>query len=479
MIKKALTSTLISCSLLFPFSGHAESTLPEIGSESFSVITQQQEYRLGRAWSRMLRGSATLYEDALVSQYIEELTWSLVTYSQLNDRRLEIITLDNGSLNAFAVPGGIIGIHAGLLLAANSEAELASVISHELAHLSQRHFAAQLEEQRRNQPLMLASLLGSILLAAASSEGGMVALQSTMAASASSRLSFSRQNEREADYIGMQTLAASGYDPHAMPEMFSRMQELSRFSRVPPEFLLTHPITQSRISDSLNRAESFSARNIRYNSQAFNIVKARIEAHYSDNPKQLVSRYTEALRKHKNDDALRYAIVVAAMADEDYKLAKSTHAQLSNRFKASLNGRLLHSEIAMKERDYASAAQSLATLQKLYPDNQAIRYLYAECMIHLNQPAKAVRTYEYLVDQQPNDSRAWYLLAEAYGLNGDIIGVHDARIEFFLLTANIDKAMTQIEYALREPQLTGQDKARFTQRKVEALEIRKSLEMDF
>ena len=479
MIKKAFTSTLIGCALLLPLPGHAETALPEIGSESFSVITQQQEYRLGRAWSRMLRGSAKLYEDALVSQYIEELTWSLVTYSQLNDRRLEIITLDNGSLNAFAVPGGIIGIHAGLLLAANSEAELASVISHELAHLSQRHFAAQLEEQRRNQPLMLASLLGSILLASASSEGGMVALQSTMAASASSRLSFSRQNEREADYIGMQTLAASGYDPHAMPEMFSQMQKLARFSRVPPEFLLTHPITQSRISDSLNRAESFSSVNARYNSEAFNIAKARIEAHYTDNPKQLLARNNEVLKKHKNDDSLRYAVVVAAIAAEDYALANKAHTQLSDRFKASLNGRLLQSEISMKQQDYSSAAKSLAQLQKLYPDNQAIRYLYAECMIHLHQPAKAVRNYEYLVNNQPNDSRAWYLLAEAYGLNGDIVGVHDARIEFFLLTANIDKAMTQIEYALKEPGLTNQDKARFKQRKEEALQIRKSLEMDF
>jgi predicted Zn-dependent protease len=192
-----------------------------------------------------------------------------------------------------------------------------------------------------------------------------------------------------------------------------------------------------------------------------------------------LARYNEVLKKHKNDDSLRYAVVVAAIAAEDYTLANKAHTQLSDRFKASLNGRLLQSEIAMKQQDYSSAAKSLAQLQKLYPDNQAIRYLYAECMIHLHQPAKAVRNYEYLVNNQPNDSRAWYLLAEAYGLNGDIVGVHDARIEFFLLTANIDKAMTQIEYALKEPGLTNQDKARFKQRKEEALQIRKSLEMDF
>lgn len=479
MGKKSIVSALFGCLLTLPTFSSAESSLPEIGSEGYSVITQQQEYNLGRAWVRMLRGSTRIYEDPQVSQYLKELTWSLVTHSQLSDRRLEIITLDNPTLNAFAVPGGIIGIHAGLLLAAGSEAELASVLSHELAHLSQRHFAAQLEEQRRNKPLMLASLLGSILLASANSEAGIAGIQASLANSVSSRLAFSRQNEREADYIGMQTLASAGYDPHAMPNMFSQLQKAARFSRVPPEFLLTHPVTQSRISESLDRADRVISPSKRYNTLAYNLVKARVQVHYADKPRQLLERYDQQLVIKGNQHELLYAAALTALKLEQFALAEKYIGKFPAKTASALSTRLLKIELLMAQQQFKEAANALSNLRAIYPDNRAADYLYAESMIHLNQPAKAVKAYEKLVEKQPEDSNAWYLLAEAYGLTGDIIRVHDARIEYFLLTANIDRALQQIEFALRERDLSSYDKARFEQRRLDAKAIRKSLEMNF
>ncbi|MGI1671339.1 MAG: M48 family metalloprotease [Neptuniibacter sp.] len=456
----------------------AESELPDLGGSGYSIITLQQEYTLGRAWARLLRGQARIYDDALVSQYVEDLTWSLVSHSQLQDRRLEIVVLDNPTVNAFAAPGGIIGVHTGLILTAQSEGQLASVMAHELAHLSQRHFAAQLEEQRRNRPFFLASMLGSLLIAAADPEAGVAAIQSSMAASISSKLSFSRQNEREADYIGMQTLTSAGYSPFAMSEMFTRLQESARFSRVPPEFLLTHPVTQARISDALNRAEQFSGVATLKNTFDFNLIRARVQANYAKDKGQLLKRF-QAFKDEAITDDLLYSIAYTAIKLDKFELARNEINSFSDAFSNRLSARLLKAELATAEENHADALQQLKTLHSLYPGNHAISYLIADVYLHSNRPEKASEIYKKIVQNQPNDSRAWYLLAESYGLEGNIIGVHEARIEYFLLTANVDRAIKQIDYALKEPGLSDNNKARLQQRKKDAVKIRKSLDLRY
>lgn len=459
------------------FTVQGESQLPSIGSSGYSVISPQQEYQLGRAWARILRGSTHIYEDAVVSQYVEDLTWSLVTHSQLSDRRIEVIVLDNPSVNAFAAPGGIIGVHTGLLLTALNEAQLASVLSHELAHLSQRHFAAQLEEQRRNQPLFIASLLGSILIAAADTEAGIAAMQGSMAASVSSKLSFSRQNEREADYIGMQTLVQAGYSPKQMAEMFAQLQKAARFSRLPPEFLLTHPVTQARISDSLNRAQHFKGGAEKENTLSFDIAKIRIQVNYSKDIKKLLANYINHLEKY-NNDSTHYAVAYAAIKSKKFELAQKHINQFSSAFRSKLSSRILEAEYHIGKEEWKKADDILSTLMEVYPGSHAVSYIYADNLLLLNKPEKASRIYQNLVENNPNDSRAWYLLAESYGLEGNIVGVHEARIEYFLLTANIDTALRQIEFALKEPGLSNNERARIEQRKDDAKAIRKSLEFD-
>ncbi|EAR60143.1 M48 family metalloprotease [Neptuniibacter caesariensis] len=456
----------------------AESQLPDIGGTGYSVLTLQQEHNLGRAWVRMLRGSSRLYKDALVSQYVEDLTWSLVTHSQLLDKRLEILVLDNPTVNAFAAPGGIIGVHTGLLLTAQNEAQLASVLAHELAHLSQRHFAAQLEEDRRNRPLFIASILGSILLAAADPEAGVVGLHSSFGAATANKLAFSRQNEREADYIGMQTLTSAGYSPNAMGNMFLQLQKQARFSRVPPEFLLTHPVTQSRISDSQSRAAGYKGGTRKLDSIDFNIARARIQANYAKDLKQLLAEL-DSIQKKRNSDVVKYAISYAAMKDKQFELAETTLKTISKDFSKRLSVRLLKAEIAMAQMNYSSAVKTLSKLMQVYPGNHAVSFTYADALLKMEQPSKASQVYEDLVERNPNDSRAWYLLAESYGLEGNIVGVHEARIEYFLLTANVDRALRQIEFALKDESLSTAERAKFEQRREDAKQVRESLNLDF
>lgn len=473
---------LVTALILSTISGQisANGQLPTIGGSGYSIISPQQEYNLGRAWVRILRGNAPLYEDALVSQYVEDLTWSLVQHSELVDRRLEIVLLDNPTVNAFAAPGGIIGVHTGLLLTAESEGQLASVLAHELAHLSQRHFASQLEEQRRNRPFQIASILGSILLGAATGDtsAGVVALQSSFGSAAASRLAFSRQNEREADYIGMQTLISAGYSPFEMANMFKALQNSARFSRVPPEFLLTHPVTQARISDALNRAEQFKGRALLTNTLDYNIVRIRLQVNYAKDLKSLLQRYQETAAKKRTDD-LSYAIALSAIKLKQFGTAKAAIAKFSPAFGRTLGARLISAELAFAQEDFPETLTQLKKLHRLYPGNHAISYQLADTYLRLEKPNKASQVYEDLVENHPNDSRAWFLLAESYGLEGDIVGLHEARIEYFLLTANADRALRQIDFALKAPELSENEKLLFEERREEALRVMESLELKF
>ncbi|MFO8142194.1 MAG: M48 family metalloprotease, partial [Marinobacter sp.] len=174
--------------------------LPNLGESSTSLFSAEYEYKLGRTWLSIFRSQVRTVDDPLLFDYLEDLVYRLVTHSELDDRRIDLVLVDNPTINAFAVPGGIIGVHNGLLLYAQTEDELATVLAHEIAHLSQRHFSRRVEFQRRQQPLNLAAMLaGFVLLAAAGGEAGMAALSAAQAAAQDSALRYSRSNEAEAD----------------------------------------------------------------------------------------------------------------------------------------------------------------------------------------------------------------------------------------------------------------------------------------
>lgn len=451
----------------------ANSGLPSISDGGFST-TLQEEYLLGRTWVRMLRGSARLYEDPVVVAYLEDLLWDVAQYSQLTDHRLELVVLDNPTLNAFAVPGGIVGVHSGLVEAAQTEDELASVIAHELAHLSQRHYAAQIDQQRRNQPFFLAAMLGSLLIAAADGQGGTAALSSTLAANQASMLAFSRQNEREADYIGMQTLTTAGFDPAAMPNMFSRLQANARYGSKPPEFLLTHPVTESRIADSLNRAANLPTPDPRPDAIDFDLVQARIIANYAqDSDKLLISLAIQ--RKKQDNDTLRYATLMAAIKANKYDLATEAVNEMSTAFKRKLPVRLAQAELYIARKQYNEAKQELRAILKLFPDNYPTNAIYAELLLHLGQNSHAIAVYKKLAEQRPNDPNIWYNLAEVHGLAGNTLDVHIARVEYFMLTGNLDLALRQLKFAQRTPQLTEEERSQLEALEQEAKQIREQM----
>ena len=255
-----------------------ELKLPNLGEASTSLFSAEYEHQLGRTWLRIFRSQVPTVDDPLLFDYLEDLIYKLVTHSQLEDRRVELVVVDNPTINACAVPGGVIGVHNGLLMYAQTEDELATVLAHEIAHLSQRHFSRGVEFRKNQQPLNLAAMLaGLVIMATAGGDAGLAAISAAQAAAQDSALRYSRGNEQEADRIGMQTMVDAGMDPHAAPAMFERMLQASRYSsgnRV-PEFLRTHPLSESRIADTRNRAREYP-KLIRQTSLNYQLMRARV-----------------------------------------------------------------------------------------------------------------------------------------------------------------------------------------------------------
>ncbi|GGO80662.1 putative beta-barrel assembly-enhancing protease [Marinobacterium nitratireducens] len=475
-----LRPLLLSLALALPSAAAATQNLPSLGDSTSGIISLQQEARLGDTWARVLRGQAKLLEDPVVYDYLQDLLWSLAANSQLSRADLELITLDNPTLNAFAVPGGVIGVHGGLLLAAEAEDELASVLAHEIAHLSQRHFAMQLAEERRNRPFMLAALLGSFLVAATTDgQAGAAAITSTIGASEMARLSFSRQNEQEADRIGMSTLAATDFDPGAMPRMFERLQRSKRFyGDRPPEFLLTHPVTQSRIADSLNRAAQLPKGSRQHSSRAFGIARTRLQVRYSDHPEDLIIAFESAIKNHQ-DPTARYGLALAAAAAGQYDRALKNLDALDRDWRDNIYIRLSRAEILQQAGRSDEALALAGTLERLYPGTYAVRRTYAKLAQSAGQNGRAIDLYEKLRQDYPHDTGILFNLAECYGLEHRILKVHETRIEYFLRTAQPDRAMQQIDFALRENSLSESDRLRVEAYREDARQLRKNLEMDF
>lgn len=476
-----MIGSMLFALLLIAPPGRAEEpfNLPLLNDGTSSVVSLETEYRLGRNWARILRGQAPLLDDPITYQYLEDMLWRLLPHSQVQDRRLELFLLANPTFNAFAVPGGVIGVHGGLILAAESEAELASVIAHELAHLSQRHYAQRLEEERRNRPLMLAGVLAGILVAAADTEGGLAVMSSTMGASAQNQLAFSRRNEQEADRVGMQTLASAHFDPHAMPQMFGRLQRNYQFyGQRPPEFLLTHPVTESRIADSLNRASQLPSPKPQPAGIEFSLIKARMDIQFAESPPVALEHFRSALKRNASAYS-RYGLMLAAIANADFALAETTRKQMPAELRQHPYVEFSRIEGLLQAEQYTEALTLTRQLLALYPDSRPLRTLHARVLRSNNQLQASLREYKSLTREYPNDTQLWFQLAETEGLSGNTLGVHEARIEYFMLTAQLNLALKQITYARRGKGLTPSDISRLDQREQEARALRQEMKEQF
>jgi len=423
--------------------------LPSLGDSSSGIVSPEQEHQLGRAWLSLLRGQVQQLSDPLVKDYLERSVYRLAETSQLQDRRLEFVLLDSPQLNAFAAPGGIIGVNGGLFIHAQTEAEYASVLAHELAHLSQRHFARGLEAQQRMQlPLMAAMLAGVVAAAAGAGDAGIAAIVSTQAAAIQAQRRFSRQNEQEADRIGLINLERAGYDPRAMPDMFGRLMRQYRYDQKPPEFLLTHPVSESRIADTRNRAEQYPDGEVQ-DSLRYQLMRARIQLKFESTPGLSAKRFRAMLSDDPGLDAARYGLALAQIASGQLEDAASNLQPLLEKMPDDATYNLAQIELDITANRLQAAQQRVERLLQLYPGSYPVRQANIDLLSKQNRLDQAERELDKLVEVRRNDPDVWYQVSEIRGLTGNIVGLHQARAEFFALVGDYDQAIEQLDFAKR------------------------------
>lgn len=452
VLLRALTCCLLSVLLTTSPTAHADTELPDLGGVSASPLSPEQEYRLGRTWLRQLRGQVRMLNDPLIQEYAEHLVYRLASHSDLAEPDLAIVLINSRDINAFAVPGGVIGLNAGLFLNASREDEVAAVVAHEIAHVSQHHFGRRLADSQRMSKAVLAAMLASLAVAIAGDpEAGMAGLMTTQAAAIQSQLAYSRTQEREADRVGMQTLVNAGLDPYAMASFFEQLLRGQQFSSDPPEFLMTHPITEERISDARGRASSLPAVPL-HESLHFQLIKARIGALFFPTPEQAVAHFRASW--HGGDtlqqQASGYGMAVALWRNRQYQDATLVLNTLARRHPNELWYRLALAEVAQGAQQHQLAIRYLRELEKLMPGNYAVTVMLAYSLIREQQPLEAEQLLTPLLQKRPHDAALWRLAADAWGNSGQLAEAHLARGEYLFLSGREDKGIEQLQFALKE-----------------------------
>ncbi|UZE97606.1 M48 family metalloprotease [Alkalimarinus alittae] len=450
---------------------HATSNeLPTLGDSTSGFISLQQEKILGSSWLRSLRRQVKTFHDPLTYSYLTSLVFRLAPNSELTQRDLNLVIVDSSAMNAFAVPGGVMGINAGLFIHSGSEQEFASVIAHEIAHLSQRHYARSLERQQKTTPLALAGLLASVIIAATTgSDAGIAALASTQALAIQSQLSYSRQNEQEADRIGIQTLFDSNMDPKAMPTMFERMlREARLYGNRPPEYLSTHPVTESRVSDSRNRAEQYPVKAYTEDLE-FHLIRSRVLLHYSESGDAAVRHFESAIDQGNtfNKVASQYGLAIAlnktGKPDEALVAITPLLEQYPNRI-IFIVGK---ATFMAKNGQLNESIELLRKHLSRNPGNYAISWALSKQIAtrgQINDLIEAESLLTRIARSHPNEPKVWYTLAEVNGEVGNIVQLHQSRAEFFYLIGEIDDALLQLQQALKKSQGNTQVTAIIQQR---------------
>lgn len=451
MIPRLLLHFFSVAGLLFSLGLQAETLkLPALGDSTSSTVSQQQEAELGQYWLRSFRRQTQLAEDPLLYTYLYHLIQRLALHSPLERKSFDLVVVDNPSFNAFAVPGNVIGINTGLFLYADSEDQMASVITHELAHLSQRHYARSVEQQKRRTAATLAGLLGSLLMiAAGGADAGFAALTATQAAAIDNQLKYSRAHEQEADRIGIETLAAAGMNPQAAADMFQHMLMQTRYRSDLKDFafLLTHPLADSRVADALNQARQYPTRPDRDN-LFFHLMKNRIYLMYTDKPADAIKHFRQMQQRgdyrQAADYGLALALLEAGQADQAEPLIDKLYSDAPQQTAFQMLRIELLTQQGKLEQALSFSEQLLALSPASYPLSMQAARLYQQQ--HMIQ--QAVTTMRKLTQSGwPDTPDVWYQLAELEGLAGNTARVHLARAEYFIRVGAFDEAIRHLGLA--------------------------------
>ena len=425
--------------------------LPDIGASSRTVLSSQREQAIGEALMRALRRDAVILEDPEVETYLQGLGQRVVAHSDGGPERFTFFVVQDPRINAFAAPGGYVAVHTGLILATESESELAAVLAHEVAHVTQGHIARRFEAASQMTIPTLAALAAAVLLASQSGEAGMAAIAATQAGALQLQIDFTRAHEAEADRVGIAALAGAGFDPRSMPTFFERLQKSTQYARKPPEFLSTHPVTESRIADSRARAEQYPSGR-QPDSLAFSMVRAKIQALSADNPVQAQRDFERTLAASQGvrATAARYG---HALALKRAGKAAAALAEIRSLSQADPDNVALRAERAQLEQATGQTAKALELWRDglaLYPQDRVLTFAYVDALLRSGRAREArdaLLAYGRNREPGPNYHR---LLARSQELAGNLLEAHLAMAEYQYQMGQVQEAVEHLERARKE-----------------------------
>lgn len=466
-LKKTLVATLIASLTLgqaLPAFADSADTLPDMGTTAGSTLSIGQEMQMGDYYVRQLRGSAPLINDPLLVQYINGLGMRLVSHANSVKTPFHFFLINNDELNAFAFFGGNVVLHSALFRYADTESQLASVMAHEISHVTQRHLARAMEDQKRNAPLTWVGALGSILLAMASPQAGMAALTGTLAGTQQGLISFTRQNEEEADRIGIQVLARSGFDPQGMPQFMDKLMDQSRYSSKPPEMLLTHPLPESRLSESRDRANQMRPVVVQ-SSEDFYMAKARVLGMYNNGQNQLGSDLLDNWSKGniREQHAAQYGRALLAMEKDNFAEASKQLQPLLSANPQSAWYLDLATDISLGQKKNDEAINRLKAAKDLRV-SPVLQLNLANALLQSGKPAEAATLLNRYTFNYKDDTNGWDLLAQAEGQMGNRDQELAARAENMALVGRLDQAISLLSSASAQVKLGSLQQARYDAR---------------
>ncbi len=441
--------------------------LPDIGTPADATLNRSDEYQIGRMIVRGLRDQGQVLEDPEISDWIQNLGSRIAAQAQDGGQRFQFFVVRDPGINAFALPGGFVGVNQGLITATANESQLASVLAHEIAHVTQRHIARSIRAQGRQSLASAAAILAAILIGAAAG-GGSDAVQAGIAiaqgTAAQQSINFTRSNEYEADRVGIGFLAAAGFDPHGMPDFFetlSRRMGLSG-SQV-PEFLRTHPVNSNRIAESRDRAAQFPRPKLAP-SPTYAFARERVRVIGAPPDSDLRPYYAGLRDQRPLTAAEQYGEALAMLGAGQSKASAGALIELAGQTPASPMLQASLGQALFAAGRQQDAIDSLTQALAIAPRNVPLSIRYAELLMNTGRAKEA---HEVLLDvfnnvtPSPDQIRFTALAASAAGDTGD---AYYYMSEYHIAAGDLPLAMRQLELALAAPNLTSVQRARFAAR---------------
>ena len=446
----------------------ATADLPDIGTPASTTLSLADEYKIGLMIVRSLRDAGQIVEDPEINEYLQSLGMRLASQAHEGAHRFTFFAVRDSSINAFALPGGFIGVNAGLVKATRSEAELAGVLAHEIAHVTQRHIARSLQNAGRANLASAAAMLAAILIGATTGVPSDAVLGSVTAAqglAAQSQINYTRANEAEADRVGINILAASGFDPVGMPEFFGTMQQRSGGAgRNIPALLRTHPVTSERIAETRDRASRME-RPRTPDSTSYALIRDRLELETLSQEAQLRDLYPAAKSAdYPSTDAEQYgralALVRAGAADEAIPVLEALRDRRPD-------VTLYHTALGQAELAAGLTDASLATLEramKLFPRSVPVTVRYAETLMRAGDPKRAHVVLLDLFNNTPPTAEQARFTAIAANAAGDVADSYYYMSEYHVISGDLSLAINQLRLAQAVPGINAVQRERFDAR---------------